>query len=450
MKRLFLFTYDLVALVLALVAMLALRYPGDFAHQYDLHRLPFILIFIIWIIALYIAGLYDEEMQRTNTVFFSAFLRAGAIATACAVAFFYLIPLYGLTPRLNLAIFTMLFVAFDLAGRTVFNGIVSSRFHKRVALVGNGQQVRELAAYLAQHPQLGYRVFYIVDVVQATLVTDAHTPALSDTRKLLTDIQNDVLDLVVISPEAYRNAHIIDLFYRSLGHHASFMNFATFYEHVTGRVPLGAIDQAWFLDNLNAGSVRGYNILKRILDITVGLVLGIISLAFYPFIIMALLFDEGRGIFSIQERIGYRNNIIRVYKFRTMLIADDKGAWGKVENRVTKIGLFLRRTRLDELPQLWNVLVGNLSLIGPRPEFPAAVDSYKKDVPYYDIRHLVKPGLSGWAQIHHQEHPHHALDAKETQNKLQYDLYYIKHRSLMLDLGIILKTVNISVRRAGR
>src|SRR4030042_4820093 len=181
MKRLFLFTYDLVALVLALVAMLALRYPGDFAHQYDLHRLPFMLIFIIWVVALYVAGLYDEEMQRTNTTFFSAFLRTSIFATACAVAFFYLIPLYGLTPRLNLAIFTMLFVAFDLVGRTVFNGVISSRFHKGGDLVGTGQQVRELAAYLAQHPQLGYRVFYIVDVVQATLATDVHTPAFSDT-----------------------------------------------------------------------------------------------------------------------------------------------------------------------------------------------------------------------------------------------------------------------------
>lgn len=450
MRRVFLLVLDGAALVLALILMLAIRYPGDFMYQYDLHRLPFALIFLIWIVLLYITGLYDDEMRRNNEAFFSAFTRVVVLSTAGSVAFFYLLPLYGLTPRLNLALFTVLFVALDIGGRVIFNSIVSSRFHKRIVIVGENHQVRELVAYLAQNPQLGYRVLYIVDIVRATLATDTSIPALSDTRKLLADIQANALDLVVMSPEAYHNTHIIDLFYRSLGHRTIFMNFATFYEHATGKVPLSAIDQVWFLDNFNAGLTQGYDIFKRILDITVGLVLGIISLVFYPFIIAALLFDEGKGIFSIQERVGDTNKIIRVYKFRTMLIADDKGAWGTVENRVTKIGRFLRRTRLDELPQLWNVLIGNLSLVGPRPEFPAAVESYKKEVPYYNIRHLVKPGLSGWAQIHHQEHPHHTLDMKETQNKLQYDLYYIKHRSLILDLGIILKTINIAARRAGR
>jgi lipopolysaccharide/colanic/teichoic acid biosynthesis glycosyltransferase len=117
--------------------------------------------------------------------------------------------------------------------------------------------------------------------------------------------------------------------------------------------------------------------------------------------------------------------------------------------RVTKVGSFLRRTRIDELPQLWNVLRGDYSLIGPRPELPALVAAYSEKIPYYNARHLLKPGLSGWAQIYHREHPHHGIDIEETQNKLSYDLYYVKNRSLLLDLQIGLKTIRTILSRSG-
>ena len=110
----------------------------------------------------------------------------------------------------------------------------------------------------------------------------------------------------------------------------------------------------------------------------------------------------------------------------------------------------MRRTRIDEIPQLWNVLKGDISLVGPRPETPELVKVYEKEVPYYDVRHLIKPGLSGWAQIYHDAHPHHGADVTETAKKLSYDLYYIKNRSFLLDIKIVLKTVKIFAMRAGR
>ena len=131
-----------------------------------------------------------------------------------------------------------------------------------------------------------------------------------------------------------------------------------------------------------------------------------------------------------------------MYKFRTMKIANDSGKWNSGEkNYVTTIGAFLRKTRLDELPQLWNVVFGDVSLIGPRPEFPDAVKTYENEISYYGIRHLIKPGLSGWAQIYHDNHPHHGIGIAETKEKLSYDLYYMKHRSFILDLQIVLKTI---------
>jgi lipopolysaccharide/colanic/teichoic acid biosynthesis glycosyltransferase len=120
------------------------------------------------------------------------------------------------------------------------------------------------------------------------------------------------------------------------------------------------------------------------------------------------------------------------------------------EMEITRIGAFLRTSRIDELPQLWNILKGDLSLIGPRPEIGELVKEYTAHIPYYNIRHLIKPGLSGWAQIFHENHPHHALDVEETREKLSYDLYYIKNRSFLLDVIITLKTIRILLSRTGR
>ena len=125
-----------------------------------------------------------------------------------------------------------------------------------------------------------------------------------------------------------------------------------------------------------------------------------------------------------------------------------EGNNGRAE-KVTRVGSFLRASRIDELPQLWNVFKGDISLIGPRPELPALVKRYSEEIPYYNVRHLIKPGLSGWAQIYHDQHSHHEVDTLETKNKLSYDLYYIKNRSLMLDLKIALKTLKILLSRSG-
>jgi len=120
------------------------------------------------------------------------------------------------------------------------------------------------------------------------------------------------------------------------------------------------------------------------------------------------------------------------------------------DNKVTRVGKFLRKSRIDELPQIWSVLKGDVSLIGPRPELPSGVNRYTEEIPYYNIRHIIKPGLSGWAQIYHDNHPHHSADVDETKNKLSYDLYYIKNRSIFLDIKITLKTLKIIFLQKGK
>jgi lipopolysaccharide/colanic/teichoic acid biosynthesis glycosyltransferase len=167
-----------------------------------------------------------------------------------------------------------------------------------------------------------------------------------------------------------------------------------------------------------------------------------VSLVFYPAVYLLIKFDDGGSVFFEQDRIGKNNKLIKVKKFRSMS-ADGS-------NIVTKTGKWLRKLRIDELPQLWSVLKGDMSMIGPRPEIPSLVRHYEEEIPYYNVRHLIKPGLSGWAQLYHTDPPKVSADSEKTRRKLSYDLYYIKNRSFMLDLKIALKTVKALLSRSGK
>jgi lipopolysaccharide/colanic/teichoic acid biosynthesis glycosyltransferase len=180
------------------------------------------------------------------------------------------------------------------------------------------------------------------------------------------------------------------------------------------------------------------------MDITMAIALTPVVLILAPVISVAILLADGAPVFFRQERVGKGNRPIRLLKFRTMTMETDLAA-----RKVTPLGNILRKTRLDELPQIWNVFLGELSFIGPRPEIPELVRQYVEVIPYYNIRHLITPGLSGWAQVHHEKHPHHRADVVETKAKLSYDLYYLKNRSFVLDVKIALKTIRTLLSRSG-
>jgi lipopolysaccharide/colanic/teichoic acid biosynthesis glycosyltransferase len=226
-----------------------------------------------------------------------------------------------------------------------------------------------------------------------------------------------------------------------------FVDVADLYEELFGRIPEEILDEAWVLRSLSENKKNFYEFFKRLVDIILASTGAVLSLPLYPFVAILIKLEDRGPIFIKQIRVGRGDDLIVIWKFRTMHTSDD-GEWLNKggDKRVTKIGKFLRKSRIDELPQLWNVLGGSLSLIGPRPELPRLVSLYEKEIPYYRLRHLVVPGLSGWAQIHHESPPHSIL---ETREKLTYDLYYIKHRSLFLDAAIILQTIRILLSRTG-
>ena len=436
MRKLILLCSDIAVLFASLLLMLSLRYDDDFWLQYHNHLLPFSIIFIIWLVIFYIVGLYDPRTLRNGLFFYSRLLEAVAVATVISTSFFYLIPYFGITPKTNLALFIVIFAAIDIGVRSIFNGLVETKFKKTVVIVGDNPQARELSAFIAKHPQLGYTFKSIVGSQEpATLSAEVQAPG---------------VDTIVISPDVYHLSSITDIFYKSLGNRINFYSLATFYERLTGRVPLEAISQIWFLENLSEGNKRAYETLKRGGDIVFGLLFGIISLIFYPFIIIAMQLDSPGPIFYSHIRIGELGKPFKLTKFRNMVPnaeAQTGAVWaGNNDPRVTRVGKFLRKTRLDEIPQFWTIVKGDMSLVGPRAERPEFHDMLKKEIPFYEERYLIKPGLSGWAQINYP----YGASVADAAEKLKYDLYYIKNRSFLLDIGIVLKTLRTSLSQAGK
>ena len=224
------------------------------------------------------------------------------------------------------------------------------------------------------------------------------------------------------------------------------------YEEITQRVPIHHLESDWmirsFVDQLNISVF--YAFLKRLVDVLGGILGVFLMAASFPFLALATVIDSGLPILYSQDRLGKGGQPFTIYKFRTMCkdAEPDGLPQQAAENdaRVTRVGGFLRATHLDELPQFWNVLRGDMSLVGPREERAQLIAEYQKQIPFYRARLLVKPGLTGWAQINYG----YVASVTETGIKLEYDLYYIKHRSLMLDLTIILRTISTVLSRKGR
>lgn len=216
-------------------------------------------------------------------------------------------------------------------------------------------------------------------------------------------------------------------------------------------MPIEHLETDWvirsFVDQVRVSGL--YEFLKRSMDIFGGFIGTLIFLFLFPFVSLAIILETGFPIFYSQPRLGKGAIAFNILKFRTMKQnAEAEGIKNAEENdpRITKVGNFLRKTRLDEMPQFWNVLRGEMSLVGPRAERPELVAEYQKQIPFYRARLLVKPGLTGWAQINYG----YVATVKETVVKLEYDLYYIKHRTLGMDFSIVLRTIGTVLRRTGR
>ncbi len=439
---------DLIVLYLSLWLTLLARYlavPSE--ALWLLHALPFTPLFAGTVLVYFIAGLYDQHttllLRRLPTLVYVS----QSIAVALAALVFFSVPAFGITPKTILLIFLVCSSGLMVLWRLHGTRLMGVRHQAKALVLGAGDEVEQLVRELNENPRHGIAVAHRFDPadVKVSERLESHVAAF---------IASEHLDMIIAD---IRNPHmerITPVFYNLLFLHPSLVvvDAMRLYEGLFRRIPISMLEHTWFIEHITRQPRRFYNAYHRAFDVCISLALGIVTLLITPLVALAIKLDGPGPVFSFQRRVGKDGRPLDLVKFRTMTVANDAGEWEGAEQRntVTRVGKILRTTRIDELPQLWNVLLGGYSLIGPRPEFPAAVTAYAREIPYYNARHLITPGLSGWAQLNHDAHPHHGVDVVETRNKLSYDLYYLKHRSVWLDLEIGLKTVKALLSAMGK
>ena len=436
---------DVVTYILSLVLTLAVRY-GEIPSRHLLasHALPFGVLITVIILVNFSAGLYDKQITVIRGSIQWLLLRVQVINVFIGIAFFYLAPV-TIAPKANLLIFFAISTLALLLWRMVMFPVVSHTRKQKAIIIGQGDDIEDLHVELNGNRKYG---LIFREKVTPALTTD-------DTVKLINEaVKRTGASVIVANFHDRVVESSMPFLYAMVFSGIQIVDASKMYETIFDRIPLSMVGERWLVENSGAalGNRRIYDGLKRLIDIILSFVGGIVSLIFYPLVFVAIKIEDRGPIFISQYRVGLNGKPVKIVKFRSMSGNDDGkyGASGVTSVIVTRVGEFLRSTRIDELPQLWSVFRGDLSLVGPRSELPSLVDVYEKDIPYYNARHLVKPGLSGWAQIYHENHPHHAIDTEDTSDKLSYDLFYVKNRSLALDTKIVLRTLQILMKRVGR
>lgn|SRR5690606_16264149 len=398
--------------------------------------------FAVTVLAAMIAvGVYGSDALRSLRFAGARLLVAVSLAIIALAFFDFLIP--GQTFWRSTLLYAMgLSIALLMANRVLVGGLLgTSAFRRRVLVLGAGPRAARLRQ-LAQRPESGFAIVGFVDMGEERAQIDQAVP-----RGQIDDLSRFVADLgaseVVLALEERRNAlPLKDLLrVKTAGVHVN--DFSTFMERETGRVDLDTLNPSWliFSDGFSSGRALS-SVAKRLFDVAASLLL--LVLAFPVIALFALLVKlDSRGpAFFRQQRIGLYGQPFTLLKLRSMrLDAEAGGAQWASENdpRITRIGRLIRKLRIDELPQVWTVLKGQMSFVGPRPEVPKFVEDLEDKLPYYAERHMVKPGITGWAQINYP----YGASIEDARHKLEYDLYYAKNYTPFLDLLILLQTLRV-------
>ena len=428
---------DAFAFFLSLGITLCVRAWGIPSREVvSLHVTPFLILCATTILVFFIAGLYEKHTLILKQKLGEIIIRAQAVNASIAIVFFYFIPYFGITPKTSLFIFLVISSLFFYWWRTLIAPKLLGRKHRKKAwCVAKGKEGEELIHELNENDRYPIQV-----------IGESHDFSPEAIPQELSRIESANPEYIVIDSTDPECAVFASRLYPLLFEKVKFIEFHRMYEEMFDRLPLSALGRPWLMEHISHKDKRIFDAIKRLIDVTAGVVLGGFSLLLYPFVCLAIWGEDRGSLFIVQERIGEGGEKIRLYKFRSMK-GSDKGKWlSEGDERVTRVGKFLRSSRMDELPQLFNVLRGDISLIGPRPDIVGLGATLIQEIPYYAARTTVKPGLSGWAQIN-QEKPPQSIEA--TRMRLAYDLYYIKNRSLMLELKIILRTLKTIISREG-
>ncbi len=433
-----------MALYFSLYLTLAIRYWGNFTETiWSNHFWPFTIIFALWIIVFYISDLYSLGLAVNNLKFYQASGRALVIAGLISFAFFYLLPQIGIAPKRNLFIYVVIFATLFYLWRYFYNWSLKSYLPKNnIGIVGYNNLVAEIVNEFKQKPHLGYKIAFIVD--DKNLDQAPGIKPISELGKLIRDSR---LDTIILSHDPHQSENLRTTLFNYLRYKINYVSLPNFYEAITGKIPLDTINQMWFLENLNENNKIWFDRVKLVYDFILALLIFIITAPIWLVIALIIKLESRGPIFIIMERLGRNNKIFKLIKFRTMREeGNDRSPTRANDPRITRFGHLLRKSRIDELPQVINILLGEMSFVGPRPERPELSCDLENQIPFYGQRTLIKPGLTGSDQISGE---YHSPSCEDSLKKLQYDLFYIKNRSIYLDLSIILKTVATVISRQG-
>ncbi len=431
---------DLFFFVCALFVTLTVRYlelPTQ--DLFLMHVSPFLFLFIFSITVYFIAGLYDKQLVIVQQYLPQRVFRAQLVTVIGGALFFFLIPIFGIAPKTNLLIYLLLSWLFVLFWRLVLFPRITTARYEYAVVIAEGEEIDELVAELNTNVRSRIRV--------RLALTPAQLLDPEKQQQILALIDAGRVTRCVVDMYDQNFKELIPFFYVMLfsDGRVRYIDVWHMYEQIFDRIPLSELRRGWFVHTLPQRENILYAFTKRCFDIIGAFFFGIILLVLTPLVYLAMrLWDRG-PLFIAQQRIGYRGVPMTVYKFRTMAInetASDK--WiGESQNSITRVGAFLRRFSIDEFPQVWNIFKGELSFIGPRNDMVGLGSRLAEAIPYYNTRYVVKPGISGWAQINQHYAPGNVSpqSIEETRIRLAYDLYYIKYRSLILDGVIALKTL---------
>jgi lipopolysaccharide/colanic/teichoic acid biosynthesis glycosyltransferase len=432
---------DIAVFIVSLLLTLLVR-SGAFPSLFILgpYVLPFGILFAFWILVFVMSGLYGKRTMLFKRDVPGTILRTQLFNVAAAAALFFSVPSFGITPKTTLLIYLAISLALIFTWRLeLFPRISRPGQREKAALIGSGVEAEQLVAEVNGHNRY-YMEFKLVRTPQDIT---------ADISKFEKELAEAHISLLVVDAEHKALQEALPRLYEMtlIERRYSFADFYRIYEEVFDRVPLSLLLPAWFLKHMRTPSLSLYSIVKRAIDFVGGIAMCLLTVVAMPFVFIAMRLEGPGPLFLRQERIGQDGRRMIVYKFRSMRF--DKAAsseWTTEErqdNPITKVGGFLRKTSLDEFPQFLNVLSGELSLIGPRNDIEGLGMRLAEAIPYYNVRYIVKPGITGWAQINQQYEQGNVSpqSVEETKMRLAYDFYYIKNRSLALDLLIALRTV---------
>ena len=426
-KIFFVFIVDLAVAFSALFFMILLRYgKNDFYSQLNNHLIPFLIIIISFILSFYIFNLYSFRFNRNITEFTNSFIKSLIISFTISILIFYIFGgLFKLTPKTNLITFTLIFGIIDFYLRTIIKKYyIKKRINQKIFIVNKNNN--ELVNELKNNQNIRYEI-------------------IKETNNFnLNEIIGLKPDLVIIDSIEEKE---FDNIYYIIKENISVATINNFYEETFQKVPTEKIEKNEIIDYINNNNKFIFNFEKRIMDIVLSSFLIVILSPIFIIIGLIIKLTSKGPVLIKQKRVGKNDEIFTLYKFRSMIAlskdgeAETNGAiWtknNKKDARITTVGLFLRETHLDEIPQLVNIIKGDISLVGPRPERPEFTKILNKEMLYYDLRHSTKPGLTGWAQVNYK----YGASIEDTKEKLKYDFYYIKNRNIFFDILIILKTL---------